>query len=143
MNSETSSHSSEDTMLKTDISTLYEEIEELKKTSDFLLHRLDSMQRALQYETFELDTRPIQVAPTRHAKQVRLFLQVLGIKETSVTLGDFLRAFNVYLIQQDLVDLNDLQIYLNPSLYAAFQKPLGLKKVPYGLLLNSLPTMFI
>ena len=45
--------------------------------------------------------------------------------------------------QNNLVDLNDLQIHMNPMLQLAFQKPLNIKKIPYGLLLNSLPQMFI
>jgi hypothetical protein len=141
--SEVSSHTSEDSTVKQEITTLEEELHALKTTTDFLLHRLDSMQRALEQESFHLDTRLIQIAPTRYAKQVRMFFQVLGLNETSATLGDFLRALNQYLIRHDLVDLNDLQIHLNPTLYAAFQKPIGIKKIPYGLLLNSLSNMFI
>jgi len=141
--SEVSSHTSEDSTLKEELTTLEEELVQLKETSDFLLHRLDSMQRALDQESFQLDTRMIQIAPTRYARQVRMFFQVLELNETSTTLGGFLRALNRYLIRHDLVDLNDLQIHLNPTLYAAFQKPLGIKKVPYGLLLNSLSRMFV
>jgi len=142
MNSDTVSQTSTESGIQPELRTLQEELVQLKETSDFLLHRLDSMQRALDQDTFHLDMRPINIAPTRHARQVRMFFQVLGLQETSTTLGTFLRALNHYLIKQDLVDLNDLQIHLNPTLYAAFQKPLGLKKVPYGLLLNSLPSMF-
>jgi hypothetical protein len=32
---------------------------------------------------------------------------------------------------------------LNPILAAAFQKAPGIKKIPYGLLLHSLPKLFI
>jgi hypothetical protein len=142
MNSDTVSQTSTESGIQPELTTLQEELVQLKETSDFLLHRLDSMQRALDQDTFHLDMRPIKIAPTRHARQVRMFFQVLGLQETSTTLGDFLRAINRYLIKENLVDLNDLQIHLNPTLYAAFQKPLGLKKVPYGLLLNSLPSMF-
>jgi hypothetical protein len=142
MNSDTISQSSTDSGVQPELTTLQEELVQLKETSDFLLHRLDSMQQILDHETFHLDARVIKIAPTRHARQVRMFFQVLGLQEEDATLGGFLRALNIYLIQQNLVDLNDLQIHLNPTLYAAFQKPLGIKKVPYGLLLNSLPSMF-
>jgi len=125
------------------IETLHSEIEALKQTSNFLLHRVDSMQRALEQDSFPLTEYIIQVAPTKHAAQVRLLLTVLGLNESTLTVGSFLKALNRYLVQQNLVDLNDLQILLNPLLKEAFHKPLGMNKVPYGLLLNSLPKLFL
>ena len=125
------------------LETLYSEIEKLKETSNFLLHRLDSIKHELEQNSFPLADHPIQIAPTKYAAHVRLLLTVLNLEEPTLTVGNFLKALNIYLIQNDLVDLNDLQILLNPLLKSAFQKPLGLKKVPYGLLLNTLPQLFI
>jgi len=125
------------------LQTLKDEIEHLKTTTDFLLHRLDSIQNALEQDTFSLSDHTIRIRPTGKPAQVRLLLIAIGLEESSLTVGKFLKALNIYLLKHDLVDLNDLQILLNPLLKAAFHKPLGLKKVPYGLLLNTLPTMFL
>jgi len=125
------------------LQTLYSEIQELKQTSEFLLHRLDSIKQELDQNTFPLADHTIQIAPTKYAAHVRLLLITLGLEESTLTVGNFLKALNLYLIQNNLVDLNDLQILLNPLLKSAFQKPLGLKKVPYGILLNTLPKLFI
>jgi len=125
------------------IQTLKDELEHLKTTSDFLLHRVDSMQRALEQQSFSLADHKLHLQPTRRAAQVRLLLTVLNLEESNLTLGIFLKALNVYLLKHDLVDLNDLQVLLNPLLQAAFHKPPGLKKIPYGLLLNTLPTLFV
>ena len=126
-----------------EMKTLEQHIQELKERSNLLQHRLDTIQRLLDQKTFELDTLPIKVAPTAKEKHVRSFLQVLELEESGLLLGDFLRAMNKWLIQQELVDLNDLQIHLTPFLSCVFQKPAGLKKIPYALLLTALPKMFV
>jgi hypothetical protein len=125
-----------------ELDTLSAQIEHLCQTAGFLSHRVDSMQRALDQESFQLENHPITVQPTAKAKHVEELLQALNLPQESLTLGKFLRALNLYLIHEDLVNLNDLQIHLNPLLSAAFQKPKSLKKIPYGLLLLSLPRMF-
>ncbi len=125
-----------------ELNSLHAEIENLSKTANFLSHRLDTMQTLLDQQTFQLESHPICVAPQAKAEKVRELLTAMNITEEGLTLGKFLKALNVYLIQNDLVDLNDLQILLSPLLAAAFQKPRGLKKVPYALLLSTLPRIF-
>lgn len=122
--------------------TLESQIKSLCETTNFLSHRLDSIQRLLDQETFELETQPIKVFPGQHTTAVKSLLTALNLTDDSLKLGDFLRALNRYLIHNDLVDLNDLQIILSPLIASAFQKPPGLKKIPYPLLLKALPKMF-
>lgn len=124
------------------LNTLESQIQSLCETSNFLSHRLDTIQRLLDQETFELETQPIKVFPGQHTSAVRALLEALNLTDSNLKLGDFLRALNRYLIHNDLVDLNDLQIILSPLIASAFQKPPGLKKIPYPLLLTSLPRMF-
>lgn len=124
--------------MEDDYKSLEEQINDLCKTTDFLAHRLDSIQRLLDQNTFELETQKIGAT----AENVRELLAALKLEEP-LELGEFLRALNKYLIHNDLVDLNDLQIYLNPLLAAAFQTPADLKKIPYALLLSALPKMFV
>jgi hypothetical protein len=123
--------------------SLQEQIQLLKDQSNLLLHRVDSMQACLKQESFDLAIQTISIKSTNKAAKVKLLLTTLELKEDGLTVGHFLSALNTYLIKHDLVDLNDLQIILNPLLCAAFQKPTGLKKVPYGILLNSLPNLFV
>ena len=123
--------------------SLEELITTMAKQSDFLHHRLDSIQRLLDQETFEFSSRPLKVAPVAKASQVRKLLDEIGVTEEELTMEIFLKALNRWLICQELVDLNDLQIHLSPLVASAFQKAPGLKKVPYCLLLASLPKMFI
>jgi len=136
--SEMSSMSIED-----DLKTLHDHIEDMKINANLLSHRLDSIQRLLEMEKFELHNLPIKVNPFEKPSQVYKLLDALELKEEGLILGQFLRSLNRWLIQEDLVDLNDLEIHLNPLVSAAFQKAPGLKKIPYALLLNSLPKMFI
>jgi hypothetical protein len=133
----------EDIGWEREIKTLEQHIQDLRERSHLLHHRLDTIQRLLDQKTFELDTLPIRVAPTTKEKHVRSFLQMLELEESGLLLGDFLRAMNKWLIQQELVDLNDLQIHLTPFLSCVFQKAPGLKKIPYALLLTALPKMFV
>jgi hypothetical protein len=125
-----------------ELASLSAQIEHLCETAGFLSHRVHTMERALEQETFQLDSHPIKVASTAKSKSVEDLLATLSLQQEDLTLGKFLRALNKYLIHEDLVDLNDLQIKLSPLIAAAFQKPKGLKKVPYALLLMSLPRMF-
>jgi len=125
------------------LKSLHTEITLLKEQSGFLLHRLDSMQQYLEQDTFLLSNQPIRIAPTSYAVHVQILLKALSLNESSLTIGTFLKVLNKYLIHNELIDLNDLQIILNPLLSASFQKDIDLKKVPYGVLLNSLTVMFI
>lgn len=123
--------------------SLREQVEHLSETAGLLSHRLDSMQQALEQETFQLATVPIRLtARNKSYEHLRAFLTELGLREENLTVGRFLRALNRYLIQENCIDLNDLQIRLNPRLCAVFSKPPGLKKVPYALLLKNLPNLF-
>ncbi len=126
-----------------DFKSLTEHIEYLKQTSNLLGYRLDTIQTLLDQQTFDLEGYTLRVAPTSNANKVVELLKELGLADhASLKMGDFLKSLNTWLIQKELVDLNDLQIYLNPMLCAAFQKAPGLKKIPYALLLTSLPRMF-
>lgn len=125
-----------------ELATLSAQIEHLCETTGFLSHRIHTMESALEQETFQLASHPIKIAPTGKASHVEQLLTAMNLPIEDLTLGKFLRALNKYLVHEDLVDLNDLQIKLSPLIAAAFQKPKGLKKVPYALLLMSLPRMF-
>ena len=128
--------------MEADLEDLTVNLQTLTQSANLLSHRLDSMQGLLDRQTFQLDSHPIKVAPLAKAEQVHKLLAEMSLTENGLTLGTFLRSLNLYLLQNDLVDLNDLQIVLSPLIAAAFQKPKGLKKVPYGLLLATLPRMF-
>lgn len=123
--------------------TLEELIATMATQSDFLHHRLDSMQRLLDQGTFEFSSRPLILSPFARTNCVRDLLEQLGVKEEGLTMEPFLRALNRWLVHQDLVDLNDLQILLTPFVASVFQTPAGLKKIPYCLLLTSLPNLFM
>ena len=126
-----------------DFKTLTQHIEHLKKTTDLLDYRLDTIQNLLNQQMFDLESYELRVAPNSHANQVTALLKELGLADQQhIKMGAFLKARNKWLMQNDLVDLNDLQIHLNPMICAAFQKAPGLKKIPYALLLTSLPRMF-
>ena len=131
----------EDGLFEEAIQTLEQEIQELKQTTDLLLHRLDSMKHALEQESFQLATRTVQLKETPAKEQVSNLLKELGLEESSITLGSFLQALNLYILRQNLVDLNDLHIHFNPLLQAVF--PSKHEKVPYGFFLKSLPDLFI
>ena len=137
-----SCHSSENSF-GCDLKTLEQHIEHMKNTANLLGHRLDTIQQLLDRETFDLEHLTIRINTREKPKQVRELLECLALKEDDLQLGQFLRALNRYLIREDLVDLNDLQIHLTPLLASAFQKAPGLKKIPYALLLMTLPKMFM
>jgi hypothetical protein len=124
------------------LSILEREIERLKTSAGLLHHRLHTMQEALAQETFQLDTLPIKVAGGSPTNSVRKLLAALECAEEGLTVGIFLRALNVYLVHNNLVDLNDLQIIMTPLLCSAFHKAPGIKTYPYALLLTALPKMF-
>jgi len=131
----------DESLYEDDIQSLEHEIQTLKQTADLLLHRLDSMQRSLEQDSFQLATRVVQLKETDTKQQVTILLEALSLDKSSLTLGSFLKAFNVYILKQNLVDLNDLHIHFNPLLQAVFQS--NYEKVPYGFFLKSLPDLFI
>jgi hypothetical protein len=142
METETASLSSTDSVMET-LDSLETQIQTLSETAHFLHHRLDTIQSLLDQKCFDMEAVSLRVAPQAKAKQVRELLKALELQEENLQLGTFLRALNKWLIQEELVDLNDLQIHLSPLVAAAFQKPPGLKKIPYALLLTALPKMFV
>lgn len=142
-NMSTSSSVSDKETVQTDIKTLQDHIEDMKKNANLLSYRLDSIQRMLDRQIFELQNLAIKVNPYGKPTQVHKLLATLDLKEDGLILGDFLKALNRWLIKEELVDVNDLEIHLSPLVAAAFQKAPGLKKIPYALLLNSLPKMFV
>jgi len=118
-------------------------IQTLKTTSNLLLHRLDSVQTALKHETFELDTRTVQLKETANLPQVKQLLEVLNLHQVSFPIGTFIRALNTYILQEQLVDLNTLHIHLTPLLASVFQAHSTLQTVPYGFFLKNLPLLFV
>ncbi|NBR26191.1 MAG: hypothetical protein EBU08_20890 [Micrococcales bacterium] len=135
------SDSDSDTSTATPMLNLYEQLIQLKHSADLLKHRVDTIEHLLDHEPIFTEI-PLRVAPKRTAQKVRELLTAMDLQEEGLTLESFLRTLNKYLIRQELVDLNDLQIHLSPLVAAAFHKPIGLKKVPYALLLLALPSMF-
>jgi hypothetical protein len=113
-------------------------IQTLKNSGDLLHHRLDSIERLLEHETF--NSKKLFLKPkTENASQL---LIDLGFTETHPTLEELLKKLNKWLINSELVDLNDLQILITPQIEATFEKTRGLQKAPYPLLLASLPQLF-
>jgi len=123
--------------------SLDEELTVLKEQCDFLLNTLDSIERSLEQESFKLAEYKIQIAPIDTAVYIRELLNILELDESNVTFGSFLSALNAYLIHNELIDLNDLQIIPNALLKKVFYKAKDLDKCPYGLLLNCLQVIFI
>lgn len=127
---------------ETIFSTLANDLERMKTTANLLYHRVHTLQTLLEQDRFELSDYRLTVKPSNRQGKVREFLRLLEIQEDTVSLGVFLSRLNHWLIQSELVDLNDFQIHMTPLLSSAFYKAPGLKKIPYPLLLLSLPKMF-
>ena len=118
------------------------QIEMLARTSNLLLHRLDSMERALNQETFELASLKVSVKEGPNAADVRTLVATLNLAEPFL-IGDFLKSLNQHIIHHDLVDLNDLEITTTPYLRKAFYLQPTDTKIPYAKLLLGLPSMFV
>lgn len=123
--------------------TLEEELTRLRDTAHFLRHRLDTVQSLLDQETFELDKHPAQLYSGKRGQAARSLIEALGVQETGLTIGTFLKALNQYLVGQDLVDLNDLSIRPNSLVAKAFALEHKDGPVPYCRLLLSLPALFL
>ena len=128
--------------LDSEFQSLESWIQTMKTNGDLLHHRLDSIERLLEQETFNFSKHVLKVSPIEPNEDLKTLLKEAGIQTELFTLEEFLKALNRWLIASDLVDLNDLQIRLTPMLASAFQKSPDLKKIPYPLLLTSLPRMF-
>lgn len=125
------------------LSNLALELQRLKDTANLLCHRVNTLQTLLDQERFELSSYELKVKPTARQERVRELLTAIGVQEEGLLMGDFLTALNKWLVHNECVDLNDLQILMTPLLSAAFYKPVGLKKMPYPLLLLALEKMFL
>lgn len=135
---------SHEDLLKKDFESLSYQITNLSVTANLLEERLDSIQALLDQGHFSLDRKPIRVNPNRTAAAAtRQLLGELHLTEENLQVGEFLRALNRYLIANNLVNQNDLQIHLTPLLAVVFEKSLSLGKVPQGMLLFSLPKLFV
>ena len=122
------------------LETMEELVVSLKNQSETMYHRIDTIQQCFTSEQFEYDAQPIQPR-TQAAKDL---LACLGVQSTDgLTLGQFLRTLNQWLIHTERVDLNDLQILMSPLLAAAFELPPTLQKVSYPMFLINLHKCFL
>lgn len=118
------------------------QIDRLVCTANLLLYRLDSVERALNQETFQLAALKVRVKDGPNAEQVRSLVSTLNLTEPFL-IADFLKALNQHIIHQDLVDLNDLEITVTPYIRKAFYLQPTDTKIPYAKLLLGLPSMFV
>jgi hypothetical protein len=118
------------------------QIEALARTSNLLLHRLDSIERAIEQETFELASLKVRIKDGPNAADVRSLVTTLNLAEP-ILIGDFLKALNQHIITHNLVDLNDLEITVTPYIRKAFYLQPTDTKIPYAKLLLGLPSMFM
>jgi hypothetical protein len=125
------------------LSNLTQELQKMKTTVNLLSHRVNTLQTLLDQERFEWSEMELKVKPSARSAKVRELLAALELSEEGLLMGDFLSALNKWLVGNGHIDLNDLQIIMNPLLSAAFYKPAGLKKIPYPLLLLALDKMFL
>ena len=123
--------------------SLREAIEHLETSTDFLQHRLDTIQSQLDVHTFSLESMRIRVLKSTRTSALRKLLGLLEINEKTLTMGVFLTRLNRYLVQNDFIDLNDLYIRISPLLSIVFHFPPGTRKVPYSFLLKELKNLFV
>ena len=124
------------------ILTVREAIENLEKSAYFLQHRLDTIQSQLDVHTFSLETMRLHLHKSSRTNVLRKLLSLLELDEKSLTMGDFLKKLNTYLIQNDFIDLNDLQIKTSPLIALVFEIPTEKRKVPYPFLLKQMKYLF-
>ena len=124
------------------ILTIKEAIESLESSANFLQHRLDTIQSQLDVHTFSLETMRIHVRKGSHTSSLRKLLHLIGVDEKQLTMGSFLNHLNQYLLQNDFIDLNDLQIRISPLLSLIFDFPTTVRKIPYPFLLKKLKDLF-
>jgi hypothetical protein len=130
---------SSDDSASSQLETIEELVINLKKQTEIMYHRVDTIQQLFTAEQFEYDTQPIQPR-TQAAKDL---LECMNLSPDNLTLGDFLKALNRWLIHTERVNLNDLQILMSPLLAAAFDLPTTLSKVPYPTFLINLHKCFL
>ena len=130
---------SSDDSASSQLETIEEIVINLKNQSETMYHRVDTIQQLFETDQFEFDTQPIQ--PRTHA--AKDLLECMELSTDNLTLGDFLKALNQWLIHTDRVDLNDLQILMSPLLAAAFDLSTSLPKVPYPTFLMNLHKCFL
>ena len=122
---------------------LREAIEHLETSTDFLQHRLDTIQSELDVHTFSLENMRIRVLKSPRTSALRKLLGLLEVDEKTLTMGVFLTRLNRYIVQNDFIDLNDLYIRISPLLSIVFHFPPGTRKVPYSFLLKELKNLFV
>lgn len=137
----TSAESSRSLTAKTQFSTLREAITHFQRTAKFLQERIDTIEWQLQEETFQAANVPLKIRE-KQRETARRFLETIDCEETDLTLGMFLKCLNRYLIANNCVDLNDLQIYTSPFLRSTLGLLPTMQKVPYPWLLAGLPVLF-
>lgn len=130
---------SSDDSASSQLETIEELVVNLQKQADTMYHRIDTIQQCFESEQFEYDAQPIQPR-TQAAKDL---LVCMELSSDNLTLGQFLRALNQWLIHTERVDLNDLQILMSPLLAAAFEISPSLSKVPYPMFLINLHKCFL
>ena len=130
---------SSDDSASSQLETIEDLVVNLQKQTDIMYHRLDTIQQLFETDQFDFDTKPVKPR-TQAAKDL---LDCIDVKTEDLTLGDFLRALNQWLIHTERVDLNDLQILMSPLLAAAFDLSPTLSKVPYPIFLMNLHKCFL
>jgi hypothetical protein len=126
-----------------DSMTLEDYILKASDLVDVMKYRLDSMQRALEYKSFSLENLSIRLREdVSTSSAMSRFLTDLSLSEDTLTLGLFLKALNTHLVRNELVDLNDLEIYVPSYLKEAFNMEPSLEKVPYATVLWHIPQVF-
>lgn len=130
---------SSDESVSSQLETIEDIVLNLQTQTDIMYHRLDTIQQLFETDQFDFDTKPVQPR-TQAAKDL---LECIGVQTVSLTLGNFLKALNQWLIHTERVDLNDLQILMSPLLAAAFELPSSLSKVPYPMFLMNLHKCFL
>lgn len=139
LNGEASDSSVSDDSATSQFETIEELVVNLQKQTETMYHRVDTIQHLFDTDQFEYDSQPIQPR-TQAAKDL---LDCMKVVQTDLTLGDFLKSLNQWLIHTDRIDLNDLQILMSPLLAAAFEIPTHSSKVPYPTFLINLHKCFL
>lgn len=139
LNVEVNDSSVSDDSTTSQFETIEELVVNLQKQTETMYHRVDTIQHLFDTDQFEYDMQPIQPR-TQAANDL---LECMGVPQPNLTLGNFLKALNQWLIHTDRIDLNDLQILMSPLLAAAFELPTNLQKVPYPTFLINLHKCFL
>lgn len=123
--------------------TVKDAIRHLETSANFLQQRLDTVQSQIDVHTFSLQTMHIHVRKSSRTSSLRKLLKLIELDEKQpMTMGSFLTKLNNYLLQNDYIDLNDLQIHTSPLIALVFNIPDNKRKIPYPFLLKELKELF-